>query len=354
MKAPELTLIAIVKNEAWNIASVLNSAKPYIDSWCIMDTGSTDGTQSVVRETLGDLPGELFEAPFIDHSSARNRLIQAARDLHPGSYVLLMAGTELLIGGEKLRAALRSRLPAYNLEIHRGGLIYSLIRMFDPLVGWHFVGRTHEVLVGPAIIAPRIGNCHIIYGGGKDKTSSWVQDLELLRQDMLEKPHDARPFFYYAQTLMCLGRDADALEAFRARLNMEGWFEERYVTALYAGRLALKLGLDPQGFWRKACEIDPARAEAMFELGQYHNSREEFLESYLLAKEASRRTLSADKLFVEPDIYLWRSWDLVALNAYRFGEFTEGVNAARLAVEANPHEGRLSDNLAWYRDRVRA
>ena len=354
MSEPSLTLIAIVKNEAWNLASVLRSAKPHIDAWCIMDTGSTDGTQDVIRAELSDVPGDLIEEPFVDHSTTRNRLIQAAHERFHNSFVLLMAGTEILVGGEKLRSAMRARQVAYSIEMRRGNLVYPLNRVFDPRAGWHFVGRTHEVLLGPPVIAPRVAGCHILYGGGKNKHASWLKDLELLALDMLEKPQDGRPFYYYAQTLMCLGRDAEALAAFRKRLVMGGWYEERYVSSLYAGRLAVKLGLDPLPFWRQACEIDPARAEAFFELSQYHHSHEAFLESYLLAKEAGRKTLSADKLFVEPDIYRWKAPDLVATHAYRFGEFTEGEAAARLALEANPQDGRLSDNLAWYRAKIRA
>ena len=42
---PLIGLVMIVKNEAKRIVEVLASYRPYIDTWTILDTGSTDGTQ---------------------------------------------------------------------------------------------------------------------------------------------------------------------------------------------------------------------------------------------------------------------------------------------------------------------
>jgi glycosyltransferase involved in cell wall biosynthesis len=45
----------IVKNEAKAIRRCLDSVLPHIHSWVIMDTGSTDGTQNIIREHLAAL-----------------------------------------------------------------------------------------------------------------------------------------------------------------------------------------------------------------------------------------------------------------------------------------------------------
>lgn len=61
-----ICLCMIVKNESAVIRRVLQSAIPHIDSWVICDTGSTDGTQDLIRETLKDIPGELHEVPWVN------------------------------------------------------------------------------------------------------------------------------------------------------------------------------------------------------------------------------------------------------------------------------------------------
>jgi hypothetical protein len=72
-----LTLAMIVKDEARTIARTLLSAKPHIDRWCILDTGSTDGTQAIVCDAMSDTPGELREELFVDFATTRNRGLEA-------------------------------------------------------------------------------------------------------------------------------------------------------------------------------------------------------------------------------------------------------------------------------------
>src|SRR6185436_6221997 len=72
---PLLGLVMIVKDEATRINAVLASYRPYIDAWTILDTGSTDGTQDLVKRALEGIPGRLFEEPFVDFAASRNRAL---------------------------------------------------------------------------------------------------------------------------------------------------------------------------------------------------------------------------------------------------------------------------------------
>jgi len=62
---PAICLNMIVRNEAHIIRETLDSVVPYISSWVIVDTGSNDGTQDLIRDHMGrrGIPGELHERP---------------------------------------------------------------------------------------------------------------------------------------------------------------------------------------------------------------------------------------------------------------------------------------------------
>ena len=72
---PLLGLAMIVKDEAPRVRATLDSARPHVDSWAVLDTGSTDGTQAIVREAMSGIPGVLREGAFVDFASARNRAL---------------------------------------------------------------------------------------------------------------------------------------------------------------------------------------------------------------------------------------------------------------------------------------
>jgi glycosyltransferase involved in cell wall biosynthesis len=50
-----LCLNMIVKNEAHVIRRCLDSVRAYVSHWVIVDTGSTDGTQDIVRSHFRDI-----------------------------------------------------------------------------------------------------------------------------------------------------------------------------------------------------------------------------------------------------------------------------------------------------------
>src|SRR3954470_18971390 len=85
---PTVCLNMIVKDEAHVIRRCLDSVRPLIDSWVIVDTGSTDGTQDVIREHLGDLPGTLMERPWVDFAHNRTEALDYARGAADYTFVI--------------------------------------------------------------------------------------------------------------------------------------------------------------------------------------------------------------------------------------------------------------------------
>ena len=61
-----LELVMIVKNSGEVLRKCLQSVKPYISRWTILDTGSVDHTPDIIKEEMDGVPGNLFHEPFVD------------------------------------------------------------------------------------------------------------------------------------------------------------------------------------------------------------------------------------------------------------------------------------------------
>ena len=70
----------IVKNESHIIGDTLKCLiqKAPFQYWVICDTGSTDGTQEIIKDALKDIPGELHEVPWVDFGTNRTQVVDLA------------------------------------------------------------------------------------------------------------------------------------------------------------------------------------------------------------------------------------------------------------------------------------
>ncbi|WP_338400139.1 glycosyltransferase [Streptomyces graminilatus] len=126
VKKQTLCLCMIVKNEAQVIERCLSSVRHLIDHWVISDTGSTDGTQELIRKTLDGIPGELHEEPWVDFGHNRTANIQRARG--KADYLLTLDADHVMrqdpaapADGDVLHAAVRHpRHPAPLQAPHAG------------------------------------------------------------------------------------------------------------------------------------------------------------------------------------------------------------------------------------------
>lgn len=71
----------IVKNEALNMPSNLNSIKNLIDGVCILDTGSTDTTIQVIEDWCSSHNKfcKVHQEPFVNFGKSRTRSFELAQ-----------------------------------------------------------------------------------------------------------------------------------------------------------------------------------------------------------------------------------------------------------------------------------
>src|SRR4051794_13628652 len=93
-----IALCMIVKDEAGIIERCLASVRSLIDYVLIVDTGSSDGTQQVVRGWLDKtaMPGEVIDEPWRDFAYNRSFALAKLRE-HSGMDYSLMIDADQVI-----------------------------------------------------------------------------------------------------------------------------------------------------------------------------------------------------------------------------------------------------------------
>jgi len=269
-----LCLNLIVRNEAAIIDRLVNSVSPYISSYVVCDTGSTDDTVSRIRNAFGvrGIPGQVHCIPFVDFGQARNEALWLGRacDAVFDYFLLADADMELIVEDPKFPASLEA--PAYMLRQCGAMCSYYNIRLLRRDVLAAYVGETHEYLRVECEVRKLQGAGFIDHACGANRTNKAARDLALLRQALTKNPSDARAMFYLAQTYSDLGRYQEAALWYEARLAAGGFPEERwyarYQLALCTGRLG-----DNEGFVNgclDAFQERPWRVEPLRSLARYY------------------------------------------------------------------------------------
>lgn len=377
---PLLTLCMIVRDEAHGIARTLQSAKPWIDRWCILDTGSTDGTPEIVEQELEDLTGDLHRAPFADFATSRNHLLALARDEqergyaeHPTPFLLLLDADDILEGGEALRAWLTAEIDearakpepdreAFFVRTRLGPTMFGSARVVRAAEvgpnGWHYEGAMHEVLVHPCgrlptITIPGATIRHERPAESAERTRArWKRDVDLLTAEIRHDDNSPRAWFYLARTYQSLGNLRVARVSFERRIELGGWPEEVFHAKL--GRAQCLDGDAQIAAFLDAAAFAPHRAEPLIELSNIYRNRGAYRLAFLFAREAHRLPMPDDVLFVDADAHGWAAADCVAISAWYCGEREIGHAAAREALDKCPpeHRERCARTLAFYESKT--
>lgn len=332
--AKTICLNMIVKNESRSIQRCLESVKPLIDSWVIVDTGSTDGTQILIQEILKDKPGELYERPWVDFGHNRNEALALAQDR--ADYLLMIDADEMLAFSSGFSMPLLDK-DCYFITVREPRADYQRLFLIDARLPWRWEGVLHESLICDPphtfdLIEGVMNLSQTNDGGRAQDKQKYAKDALILEEALKKDPANSRYAFYLAQSYCNAGEYLLALETHKKRIGMGGWDEEIFWSLYQIGVLQEVLQMDPKGIieaYTAAYQYRPSRMEPLYRLANTYLQQRDYVQGYITAKHALSIPLSQDHVFVERWIYSYGVWLTFANCAFELKRYGEAAEACR-------------------------
>lgn len=283
----------IVKDEAHIIHESLACTLPIIDTYCIVDTGSSDDTIQKIRDFYADkgIEGEIHQRPWKNFGHNRSEALALCDGKM--DYILVIDADDLMgfpiDGKTKLISLLETHTPGgVRIIIKQGNLEYWRSQLFKANDGWKYVGVLHEYPTNGKPTAEQIQLPKEFWMesrrlGGRNRVGNKSErDIQVLTKGLEEEPDNDRYVFYLAQSYRDAGNHREALKYYKKRFKMGRWAEEAWYAAYRTGECYKFLKNIPKfEYWmQKAHLFRPWRAEPIYQLTEYFRVNSQFHKAY--------------------------------------------------------------------------
>tara|TARA_Y100001938_G_C8095668_1_gene437978 strand:- start:780 stop:2054 length:1275 start_codon:yes stop_codon:yes gene_type:complete len=371
----------IVKDEHHVIERCLESVHPFIDRYDITDTGSTDGTQEIIKnffESKG-IPGEVHQSDWKGFGKSRTESLQNAKKSGV-DYAWVIDADDTLEGSleEGLKFMEKTKFSSYSMRITRGeNFTWWRNQIFKLADDWKYVGILHEYadvpdrenkqmaqLPGPYGVHARTEGARNV---GIKPEEKYRKDAQLLEDAITNpsnpdyEPHNDRYHFYLAQSYFDCHDYRNAMKWYDKRAAMGNWQEEVYYSIF---RSAMCSGLLNEQFetttlkFMEAWNFRPNRAEPLHQLSRVFRLNNKPRLAYLYASMGAKIPFpSEDILFIAGDVYEWQMLDELSATAFYVGQLDEGLAATNTLIERldkipNTEHDRIRSNKKMYEDAI--
>jgi hypothetical protein len=295
-----ICLSMIVRDESSVIVRCLESVKDWITHWAIIDTGSTDNTIELIKETLVGIPGCLDQQKWTDDFSLhRNQSLTLARAVvndRPNALLLFLDADEV-VREERFTEEISSE-PAdgWYWWVEQGDFRYRKLALvsLDSVIEWH--GRRHEWLeLMPSTQVKYLKQTTVHFGSEsarRQNNPDWPRDDIALLDDCFEDLlMPWRNLYFIARTFEVTGQYESAVRAYRLAaergdIPVDDCFQCRWGVARSIAMLPdTDVGLLTSA-WYLAHEVSPSRVEPLVALAGIARLLNKPQEAFFLAETA--------------------------------------------------------------------
>ena len=354
----KLALNFICKDESPVIGNMLESAKGIVDLIVVNDTGSTDGTQQIIKDfgAKHNIPTYVFERPFDDFENSRNHAMQKLRDVvkelnwnADQVHGFWFDCDETLVIDSKFNKAQFTK-DLYMINTYIGQMKYTRNTFFKVSKPFRWYGPVHEFIVCDEqnITSGLAENIHVDV---KMTGNSWMGDIAekyashsyKLEAYINKNRQDPRWIFYTAQSWHDAASIKDnkeeneerlrrSLKYYRERVSRtDGYAEEIYYAQYRIGTI-MRILDEPWHLTHmellKAYQIDPLRGESIKVIIDHYLQMGEWNMAYLYSKFAKttfhgKNPYPTRLLFVDEATYVWKFAEAHAAAAFYTGRMDE-------------------------------
>lgn len=275
-----ISLCMIVKNEEDTIARCLDSVFDIVDEVIVVDTGSTDNTEDIVR----NYTDKVYHFKWIDDfSAARNYSFSKATQ----DYIFWMDADDVLLEPDRikfkeLKQTLNPEVDVvimkYNMSVkdkEQVACTFMRERLVKRSKEFEWIDPIHEYIN----FSGKFMNSEIAITHKKIHPRT-RRNLEIFEK-AIEKGHklSERNWFYYAKELFADGQYDKAAEYYEKFVNTKNGLLSNYLDACIDLSTCYKNRNDDEKQLKillKAFEIAPPRPEVICQLGYYFKDRHEY------------------------------------------------------------------------------
>lgn len=345
-KSKTLCLNMIVKNESHIIKETLDCVCKYIDYWVICDTGSTDGTQDLIKNFFKEkgIPGELHQDEW--KNFGHNRSLAFKYAFNKTDYVWVIDADDLVVGEIVFPSSWDKDY--YFLKFGTG-FVYERQQIFNNRLKWMYKGVLHEF---PQCINKQqltMGHMHENFyidsrrlGDRSKDPKKYLKDAEVLVKAIDEEPDmKVRYTFYAAQSYKDYGDFENSVKYYKKRIEQGGWNEELFISWMEVGNGLVRLGKDKKEIidaYLNGFKTLSQRSETLFLLGEYYFNSNDLENAHKVCKLGLRIKLPTEqKLFLQADVYEWKFKEL-------FYRVLIGIREVKLQIK-NLTEEELNNEI---------
>ena len=311
----KIILTLMIKNESKIIERCISNVIDLVDAISILDTGSTDNTVEVCTDILTKykkpfkITTEEFKNFGYNRSISFDRTKEFCKELNwnmKNTYSMAI-DADMVICASPAFKNFKLTQNGYTIIQKNNSIKYYNVRFMQIEYNWKCIGATHEYWSGDPTeqISEDIIYIDDISDGGC-KSDKVERDIRLLNEDIDDGKNVDRAHFYLAQTLKDIGKHEDAIEKYKKRIELGGWFEEVWYSHYQIGKCyyELKKYIDMEYWMNKAFEYNNNRSEPLYFLTYHYRMVSQHYKAYhYYLKGKNIPFPKNDLLFIEHNVY---------------------------------------------------